>query len=147
MLSACELQPAGPTREGEEGWWWWGWWGSGTKSVVGVTCQRGREERKSWWWWGGGGTESPPTVLCLPLIPGRFLLCSPHPVLRPAGLNSFYKRPPPHTPNPNPNPTRRQSLKPVNKGCEGCRMEPVLLFDCTWHAVIKWPIHPALPFQ
>lgn len=23
----------------------------------------------------------------------------------------------------------------------------VLLFDCTWHAVIKWAIHPALPFR
>lgn len=23
----------------------------------------------------------------------------------------------------------------------------VLLFDCTWHAVIKWAIHPALPFS
>lgn len=23
----------------------------------------------------------------------------------------------------------------------------VLLFDCTWHAVIKWAIHPLLPFS
>lgn len=38
-------------------------------------------------------------------------------------------------------------LKPVNKGCEGCRMGLVLLFDCTWHAVIKWAIHPRLPFS
>lgn len=38
-------------------------------------------------------------------------------------------------------------LKPVNKGCEGCRMGLVLLFDCTWHAVIKWAIHPLLPFS
>lgn len=38
-------------------------------------------------------------------------------------------------------------LKPVNKGCKGCRMGLVLLFDCTWHAVIKWAIHPALPFS
>lgn len=38
-------------------------------------------------------------------------------------------------------------LKPVNKGCEGYRMGLVLLFDCTWHAVIKWAIHPQLPFS
>lgn len=37
-------------------------------------------------------------------------------------------------------------LKPVNKGCEGSRMGLVLLFGCTWHAVIKWAIHPPLPF-
>lgn len=38
-------------------------------------------------------------------------------------------------------------LKPANKGGEGCRMGLVLLFDCTWHAVIKWAIHPRLPFS
>lgn len=38
-------------------------------------------------------------------------------------------------------------LKPVNKGCRGCRKGPVLLSDCTWIAVIKWAIHPALPFR
>lgn len=38
-------------------------------------------------------------------------------------------------------------LKPVNKGSEGSRMGLVLLSDCTWHAVIKWAIHPVLPFS
>lgn len=37
--------------------------------------------------------------------------------------------------------------KPVKKGCRGCRKGPALLSDCTQLAVIKWAIHPALPFR
>lgn len=44
-------------------------------------------------------------------------------------------------------PVLQAPLKPVNKGCRGCRKGLVLLSDCTWTAVIKWAIHPALPFR
>lgn len=45
------------------------------------------------------------------------------------------------------NPVLQAPLKPVNKGCRGCRKGLVLLSGCTWIAVIKWAIHPALPFR
>lgn len=88
--------------------------------MVGITDQRGRETR---------GTNSPPTVLCLALIRGRFFVMQP-PAFVLQGRAVL-----------------QAPLKPVNKGCEGCRMGPVLPFDCTWHAVIKWTIHPPLPFS
>lgn len=73
------------------------------------------------------GTAAHPQSV-LSFNPGRLLLCAPPPPLQGRAV-------------------LQAPLKAVNKGCEGSRMGLVLLFDCTWHAVIKWAIHPALPFS
>lgn len=55
--------------------------------------------------------------------------------------------PPPAAPALQGKTVLQAPLKPGNKGCRGCRKGPVLLSDCTWLAVIKWAIHPTLPFR